>query len=36
MGNGELNVGHPVPLFNVFHSKKPWGLNVKQITFTNL
>jgi hypothetical protein len=37
MGNGGLNVAHPILLFDVLRSRKPWGLNVKQIsTFTNL
>jgi hypothetical protein len=37
MANGRLNATHPVLLFDVLHSKKPRGLNVKQrSTFINL
>jgi hypothetical protein len=37
MASGGLNGTHLVLQFDVLHSRKPWGLNVKQgSTFTNL
>jgi hypothetical protein len=37
MASGGLNTAHPILLFDVLRSKKPQGLNVKQIsTITNL